>query len=271
MKNQKNVRVVIALAIYLAFTLAFGAANLLSHIGEREGTLETMDPIAGMLMGLLVFPVFGLALPLWLARRWGLEFSFWPRSKRWPLAVAVVALYVLLTQQQTIESVAGMGIAPFDYLIHFTSSSLFHISYYPLLVGFVMPVVRDRFGLAAGLLGTAALFALFHLAGFYYFEAGTTLRMQVLLFAAFLASQILYLWTESLIMVALAHSVNGSLGLAVNGTLFNQVDEMLIVTAFLMTGLFAYMIVYEVRHRGRPRRAGFWLQTKIDRGRSEGL
>jgi hypothetical protein len=269
MKNSDR-RLVIALAVFLAFTLLFGAANLLSRIGEREGTLETMDPIAGMLMGLVAFPIFAIAVPLWLANRWGLEFSFWPRSKRWPLAVVVVALYVLLTQQQTIESVVAMGIPPLDYLIHFASSSLFHVSYYPLLLAFVMPVIRDRFGLAAGLLGTAALFALFHLAGFYYFEAGTTPRMQALLFVAFLASQIIYLWTESLILVAFAHSVSGSLGLAVNGTLFDQVDEMLVVTAILMSGLFAYMIAYETRHRGRARREGWWLRTHIDAGRIDG-
>jgi hypothetical protein len=74
---------------------------------------------------------------------------------------------------------------------------------------------------------------------------------------------LLYLWTENLILVALAHTVGGSVGLAVNGTLFNQVDEMLIVTAIIMTGFFAYVIVYQVRHRGRPYRAGWWLQTEI--------
>jgi hypothetical protein len=53
-------------------------------------------------------------------------------------------------------------------------------------------------------------------------------------------------------------------GLAVNGTLFNQVDEMLIVTALIMTGLFGYAIVYEVRHRGRPYQTGWWLRAEIE-------
>jgi hypothetical protein len=62
-----------------------------------------------------------------------------------------------------------------------------------------------------------------------------------------------------MILVALAHAVNGAFGLALNGTLFNQVNEMLIVTAVLMTGLFTYMIVYELRHRDRPYAGGWWL------------
>jgi hypothetical protein len=75
---------------------------------------------------------------------------------------------------------------------------------------------------------------------------------------------LLYLWTESLILVALIHTIGGSVGLAVNGTLFNQVDELLTITAIITAGLFAYMVVYEIRHRGRPYRDGWWLRIEID-------
>jgi hypothetical protein len=148
----------------------------------------------------------------------------------------------------------------------FTSTALFHVSYYPLFVVLLLPVIRRSFGLVVGLVGTAALFALYHLVSFYYFPAGLTLRLQLLLFASFLASMLLYLWTENLILVALIHTIGGSVGLVVNGTLFNQVDELLVVTAVIMAGLFSYMIVYEIRHRGRPYRAEWWLQAEIDAG-----
>ena len=173
-------------------------------------------------------------------------------------------MYVLLSQEPSLTQIAAMGISPFDFLIHFVSTTLFHVSYYPLFVVLLLPVIRKNFGLAAGLVATAALFALCHLVSFYYFPAGLTLRLQVLLFASFLANLLLYLWTESLILVALVHTIGGSVGLAVNGTLFNQVDEMLIITAIIMAGLFTYMIIYEVRHRERPYRAGWWLRTEID-------
>jgi membrane protease YdiL (CAAX protease family) len=262
--REESRRLVIALAVYLAFILLFGAANLLSLIGERNGTFEIMEPIAGVLLGFLAFPIFCIGLPLWLARRWNLEFFFWPRGKRWWWGVIVIVLYLVLTQQQSLEQIVNLGIPLPDFLIHFVSSALFHVSYYPLFAVFLMPVIRRRFGLAVSLVVTAALFALFHLLGFYYFPAGLTLRLQVLLFASFLVNLLLYLWTESIILVALVHTVGGSVGLAVNGTLFNQVDEMLVVTAIIMTGLFAYMIIHELRHRGRPYRAGWWLQTQID-------
>jgi hypothetical protein len=67
--------------------------------------------------------------------------------------------------------------------------------------------------------------------------------------------------------------LDGSVGLAVNGTLFDQVDELLIVTAAIMAGLFTYMIVYEIRRRGRPCRADWWpwrRSTPVSRRRSDG-
>lgn len=259
MSRPARGRLLIALSIYLAFTLLFLAANALMRAGEGAGTLAAMEPLAGALMGLLMFPVFAIGLPLWLARRWELPFSFWPRRKPWPLAALATALYVGLMQWTSLSQLAALNIAPGDFLLHTASAMLFHVSYYPLFAGLLLPVLRRAAGNWVGLIATALLFALYHLAGFYYFPAGVTPRMQVFLTASFLASLLLYLWTESMILVALAHSVNGAFGLALNGTLFNQVNEMLIVTAVLMTGLFAYMIVYELRHRERPYAGGWWL------------
>ena len=261
--SEKNRRLLLALAVFAGFTLLFLAANIINYLGERDGTLEVMEPIAGMILGFLVFPVFCIGLPLWLARRWKLEYSFWPRGKNWLAGVAIAALYVLLTQQQSISQLLAMGIPAADFLIHFVSSALFHVSYYALFAVLLLPVLRRNFGLAGGLAGTALLFALYHLAGFYYFPAGVTLPLQILLFASFLVDLLLYLWTENLILVSLIHTIGGSVGLAVNGTLFNQVDEMLIVSAVILAGFFAYMIVYHLRQRGRPYRADWWLQTKI--------
>ncbi|MCD4702307.1 MAG: hypothetical protein K8S24_10670, partial [Candidatus Aegiribacteria sp.] len=82
---DKKRQLTIALGIYLIYTLLLLIANVLNYLGEKNGTLEMMEPIAGMLIGLLAIPVFSIALPLWLARKWNLEFSFWPRRKNWLL------------------------------------------------------------------------------------------------------------------------------------------------------------------------------------------
>jgi membrane protease YdiL (CAAX protease family) len=265
MKTEHR-RLLLALAVYAGFTLLFLAANVINYIGEKDGTLEVMEPIAGMILGFLVFPVFCIGLPLWLARRWGLEYSFWPRGKNWLAGVALAALYVILMQYQSIANVLAMGIPAADFLIHFTSSALFHASYYALFAVLLLPVLRRVFGVGGGLTAVAVLFAVYHLAGFYYFPAGVTLELQVLLFCSFFAAMLLYLWTENLILVALVHTIGGSLGLAVNGTVFNRPDEMLAVSAVILTGFFVYMIVFHLRHRDRPYRAGWWLQAELANG-----
>ncbi len=264
MKKENRKQLIISLAIYAGFTLTFLAANILSNAAEKGINPEVTETLAGMLLGFLAFPVFCIGLPLVLARRWGLEFSFWPRGKKWPLALGVIVIYAVVAQYQGIAAVIQMRIPFTDFLLHFISTTLFHVSYYPLFAVLLLPVIRRNYGLAAGVLIPALLFAIYHLAGFYYFPAGLTLRMQVVLFATFTASLLFYLWTESAILVALNHTIGGAVGLATNGTLFNRVDELLIVTAVIMTGLFAYMIVYEIRHRDRPYNRGFWLQTEID-------
>jgi len=109
--DNKRRQLGIALAVYLMFTLLILSANVLNSIGARDGMLETMEPIAGILMGLLAFPVFCIGLPLWLARRWGLEFAFWPRRKNWLLGVVLVAFYVCLVQAETITRVLTMNIS----------------------------------------------------------------------------------------------------------------------------------------------------------------
>jgi hypothetical protein len=263
-RQQNRRQLAIALGVYLAFTLLFLAANGLTCVDEQDGQLGILESIAGMILGFLAFPLFCIGLPLWLARHWNLEFAFWPRRKRWWLGVLIVLLYMFLTQEQSLLKILALRISPLDFVVHFLSTTLFHVSYYPLYVVMLLPVLRKNLGLAGGLVATAALFALYHLAGFCYFPAGVTVRLQALLFASFTVSLLLYLWTENLILVALAHTVGGSVGLAVNGTLFNQADELLIVTAVLMAGLFAYMIIYEIRHRERAYREGWWLQTRID-------
>jgi hypothetical protein len=263
MMNANNRQLLIALAVDTGFTLLFLAANIIHHLGERNGTLEVMEPIAGMILGFLVFPVFCIGLPLWRARRWELEYPSWPRRKNWLAGVAVGALYVILTQQQSISQLASMGVPAGDFLIHFTSSALFHASSYALFAVLLLPVLGLSFGWPVGWAGTAALFAGYHLAGFHYFPAGATLGLQVLLFCSFAANLLIYLWTKNLVLAALIHTIGGSIGLAVNGTIFNQADEMLIVSAVILAGFFACMIASHLRHRGRPYRAEWWLQTRI--------
>lgn len=251
----------IATAVYLGFTACFLAANAVMSRADATGRLEMLEPVAGALLGLLAFPVFAIGLPLWLSRRWGLTVSFWSLERHPAVVMIVIGAYLLITQERSLAQLAALGIPTAEFGLHAVSTSLFHISYYPLFAALLLPAWRARLGVWPAVAICAALFALFHLAGFYYFPSGVTLRMQALLFVAFGINMLLYLWSRNMMLVALVHSLTGAIGLAVNGTLFNQVDEMLIVTVVLMTALFAYTIAYEVRHRKRNADGSYWLEV----------
>lgn len=262
--SEKRLQLTITLGIYLVFVALFALANSLILVGEHNGKVEVLEPIAGMLMGFVMFPIFCIGLPLWLACKWKLDFSFWPRRKNWLLGLAIIAIYVYIGQMYGVNELVNQGISLKDFAVHFVSTMLFHISYYPLFAVLMLPVLRKNFGLAAGLIIPALLFALYHLAGFYYFPGGLQPWMQVALFAVFLVDLFLYLWTENLILIAIAHNIGGSVGLAINGSLFNHIDELLILTVIIVSSLFAYMIVYELRRRNRPYNQGWWLRIEID-------
>ena len=156
------------------------------------------------------------------------------------------------------------GISIRDFAVHYISALLFHVTYYPLFAVFMFPILRKNFGLIGGLILTSLAFALYHLAQFHFFPAGLTPIMQALLFAAFTANLLFYLWGESIILVALAHSTSGAIGLIANGTVFNQIDFVFFLTIVIMIILFGYMIYQELKYGKRiVFDADWWLQVSI--------
>lgn len=73
--------------------------------------------------------------------------------------------------------------------------------------------------------------------------------MQVLLFMSFTISMLFYIWGESIILVALAHSLNGAVGFAANNTLFNEIDFVFFLTVVIVGGVFVYIIIQELKMR----------------------
>ena len=137
-------------------------------------------------------------------------------------------------------------------------------TYYPLLAVFMFPIMRKEFGLAKGIAITSFAFAIYHLAQFHNFPAGTTPIMQLFLFVAFCVNLLFYLWSESIILMAFVHNTCGAINLAANGALFNQVDFVFFLTVIIMTLLFGYMIQQELRNRKQKSfEQTWWLHTSI--------
>jgi len=262
MKEERK-QLFIALAIYFIYVGIILLANILMRMSVLTHN-KNLESVSGMLFGFIGIPIFSLILPLWLAKKWQLPYSFWPKSKNWILVVPFLLLYAFLANFELIKGVLNSGISIRDFAIHYISSMFFHVTYYPLFAVFMFPILRKNFGLMRGLLLTSLAFALYHLAQFHFFPAGTTLVMQVVLFVSFTANLFFYLWSESIILVSLAHSTNGALGLIVNGAVFNEIDIVFYLAIIFIIGLFGYMIQQELKYRKKVEfDADWWLQISI--------
>ena len=237
-------------------------ANYTMSIAEEQGN-ETYEMLSGTLFGFIGIPVFSIILPLYLANKWKLNYSLWPKSKKaWYIIVFFIA-YIVLTNYTSLKVLLEEQYSTKDYFIHYTSALLFHVTYYPLFVIFLFPIIRNNYGLYTGIISTAILFAFYHLTQYHFFPGGTTLRMQIVLIIAFTFNILIYLWSESIILISLLHSTNGAIGLIANGTIFNEVDFLLYLTILIISLLFIYYIFKEIRQRRlKEYNENWWIHFK---------
>lgn len=261
--NKEKKQLLISLAVFAIYTMLIGIANVLTAYGVRTDNLEFWESIAGILMGMIAIPVFCIVIPLVLARRWQLDYCFWPKGKSVWLGAIFIAIYVFVANQGSISRLLTSGISLADFSIHFIAVTMFHITYYPLFVVLILPVLRKNMRPLPALILTALLFSSYHFVQFNYFPAGLTPQIQVLLFSSFFLSLLLYLATENLILVALAHNVGGSLNLATNGALFNQIDELFYITLVILLAMFAYFILHEIRRKKTGYHPEWWLDSRF--------
>ena len=228
---------------------------------------SSYEMISGILFGFIGIPVFSIILPLWIAKRWRLHYSFWPRNKNLFLVIPILVLYVLLTSFESIRLILESGISLGDFIIHYFNAMLFHVTYYPLFVVFIFPILRKNFKLVGGLILTSLAFAVYHLAQFHYFPAGLSPIFQLYLFAGFFVNLLLYLWSESIILMTIVHTMNGAIGLAANGTVFNQISFLSFLTIVIIGALFIYMIYQALKNRKLDFDKDWWLQVSIKNSR----
>ncbi len=251
-----------AMAIFLAFTAIIATSNHVASLsgGDEEST-EMM--ISGMLFGFLGIPVFSVALPLWLAHRWDLPRSWLPQKGNWIFSVAILGLYLIIGNFVGFQLLLKSDFDIIRFMIHFISSMLFHVPYYPLFAILIFTTARAWRGTWFAVSLTALLFSLYHLAHFYFFPAGTTPVFLVGLFAAFAIDLLLYLLTRSLFLIAFVHSISGAVNMAAQGTYHDGVDFIFYLTIVIVSAIIIYGVL---DHRNLLRRgkkyAEFWPEIK---------
>jgi len=246
MKSRTNL--FIGMLIFIIYCLIIILSN---YFMSKADTLnnENYEMISGILFGFIGIPIFSIIVPIYLANKWKLDYSIWPKSKNAFLVVIFIVCYIILTNYTSFKYFLTSTYTVQDYIIHYTSTLLFHVTYYPLFLIFLFPVLRANFGLWIGIISTSILFALYHLTQYYFFPAGTTLLMQIVLTIAFAFNILIYLWSESILLVSLLHSTNGAIGLIANGTIFNEVDFVFYLTIVIVVSLFLYYLIKETNQR----------------------
>jgi len=256
--NKKR-QLVVATIIYLVYVVIIFLANVLMRQSIITDN-EMYEAIGGMLFGFLGIPVLSIILPLWLAKKWKLHYSFWPRDRHWGLVtVVVLVVYFYFGFRESIAIVINGGIPLIDFVVHLLSASLFHIPYYPLFLVFIFPVVRKNFGLFWGILITALAFGLYHFSQFHNFPEGLTLRIQLFLIAEFILILGLYLWGQSVIILSLAHVVAGAFDLAANNFLSTEVDFVFGI-ALVVSGVTLGYMIWQARLKDQDLDQEWWPQ-----------
>lgn len=244
-----------AFSVWLGYTGLVALANLFAAQAAGDEASPWMAA-SGITLGFLAIPLFSIALPLWLGRRWGLVWSWWPEAGGWRGALALWLAYLLVTSFEGARALMAQGLGLVPFAGHFASAALFHVTYYPLFAILLLGAWRKAFGLRRAVLATALAFAAYHLAQFTFFPEGTRPAFLLMLFAAFAVNLTLYLLSRALMLAALAHCFIGAIGLARAGTLFEAEGFVFWVGLVLLAALFGLALLWP-RHGGA---AGAWLR-----------
>ena len=261
---DKRKQLIIASVVYFFYVAIILTSNIFMEMSISNNN-ETYEMISGILFGCIGIPIFSIIIPIWLAKKWKLDFSFWPKKKNLLLVVSVMLIFIFLVNFESIKALIQSGLKFDVFIIHFISIMLFHTTYYPLLVLLLFPVLRRNLNLRMSIIITALAFSLYHLAQFHFYPAGTTLTVQVFLFSYFAASLLLYLWSESLILVAIVHQISGAVAVAANGSVHGEIDFLFYLTILIISFFFGYMVIQVIRKKDRINfNKNWWLSMKID-------
>ncbi len=257
-----NKKITISIGIFILYSTTMFIANILMEKAILTNK-ENLEILSGILLGFFGIPVLSILLPLILANKWQIPFSVWPKTKNTWLVIFILLSFLLLGNYTILNSGKILQYSLKDLTIHYFSSMLFHVTYYPLFAILILGTLREKYNIKVSIVITALLFALYHLVQYHFFPGGTTLKMQVVLFISYTALLLFYLWSESILLVALVHSANGAIGLIENGTIFNEVDFVFYLTIIIITALFTYFIIKEVMQRKKNEyKKEFWLHIK---------
>jgi len=221
MNDKQHIRK--ALLLYVLFTAVIYLSNRLMAGFNMTGEMW-MRTTSLILMVLIAIPVTGIILPVYLAKKWELTYSYWPRNKNSLHVMMFLAFWFLLINFKTPAEIQGFQILSSDFLVHFIKAFFFLIATYTLFMILLFPVLRKRYGLWWSLFGIAVLYLLYFQAQYYFFPAGHSLVVRAYLFLTIIAYLLIYIWSESIILTAFIHSLSYALMLMSEDIMLMETD-----------------------------------------------
>ena len=135
---RKRGQLITVSIIYGTYVLIIFLSNFFMRLSESTGN-ETFEMISGISFGFIGIPIFSIIIPIWLSKKWQLEFSFWPKTKNLFLVIFVLTILTFLLNFESIKTLMLSGIPIKVFCIHYVSTLLFHVTYYPLFVLLIFP------------------------------------------------------------------------------------------------------------------------------------
>lgn len=208
--------------------------------------------------------LFGIYMPFRMASRWGLPYAFWPKNKNPLHVIFFLALWFVLMNYDNLTIIRMIGLNWSTFFGHFTQTLLIQAVYYPLFAMLLFPAFRKRYGLWWSLFINGVLFTVYHTLFPAIFPEIVHSYAAGYLFITFIAYMLLYIWSESLILVMIVHLFSNAILLASKGVIYDSETAPIAIPLLLTVGTLAGMIYGLLRQKDTPiNDPDFWISINL--------
>lgn len=102
MNNRKQL--IISSIVFISYTGLILVSNIFMKMSVSENN-EAYEMISGIIFGFIAIPIFSIIIPIWLSKKWQLDFSFWPKGKKLLIILFILIIYVLIANFEAIKSI----------------------------------------------------------------------------------------------------------------------------------------------------------------------
>jgi len=261
MDEKKKIRHALFILILSGISVYLGNLGL-----EKAFSLGNSWYEAGAYILLAGFglALFGIYVPFRMVSKWGLPHAFWPKNKNPLHVIFFLALWFVLMNYDNLTIIRMNGLSWSAFLGHLTQTLLIQVIYYPLFAMLLFPAFRKRYGLWWSLFINGVLFTVYHTLFPAIFPEIVHSYAAGYLFITFIAYMLLYIWSESLILVMIVHLLSNALLLASKGVIYKSETLPIVIPLLLTAGTLAGMIYGLLRQKGAPiNDPDFWISINL--------